>query len=542
MRREHWSGKLVFILAASGSAVGLGNLWKFPYITYDNGGGLFILIYLACIVLIGLPIMISEIAMGKISAQNPVGAFRVLGGPSSPFRQVGALGVFSAFLILSYYSVVAGWGIEYSLKSINRDFARVPADEKAQLLKTEAAQTSLKKQALKDGLASQLSDMNRAKILTDAGLITGGDVSAEESALLYQQNRSRLSSLLEANGKAVYWSEEFLRLRQSQSDYAQWEEQALLPAYSSKMFNDFLDNHGKVLAYHLVFMLFTAFIVARGIKAGIEKAIRLFMPLLFVIILILMVNSLMLDNEQEAVRFMLYGQPEKFKVRSILEALGHSFFTLSLGMGAMMTYGSYMPKNSDIIKDSLWVVGMDTLVALMACLMIFPIIFVYGMTPTGSGIGILFTTLPLEFFKFPGGAWLSLLFYLLVLVAAVTSAISLLEVPVAYLVDEWKFSRKKATVVVSSSALVLGIPSALSVGGFLTFADLLATNLFLPLGGLLISIFLGYRADINLIKEEFNRFHYPEAVYTVYKFSIRVLTPVLLVLVAIHLLYSMAVQ
>ncbi|MCS6985749.1 MAG: sodium-dependent transporter [Leptospiraceae bacterium] len=539
MRREHWSGKLAFILAASGSAIGLGNLWKFPYITYDNGGGLFILVYLTCIVLIGFPMMISEIGLGKLSERNPVGAFAKFAGAHSSYRYVGALGVISAFLILSYYSVVAGWSLEYCLKALVGEFRAIPYEVKKELLEREATQVQLRKQALKEFLGRQLTDEERQRLMLDARLISEGSYPAQEIANLFQRlNKEQLISHLEKNKRALYWENYFFAKMKEQKDYLSWENKLLLPLYSTQLFENFLGNKIRVIFWHLVFMALTFLIIIRGIKGGIERSVRVFMPLLFLLVLILMVNSLMLDKEQEAVRFMLSGEPKKLKPNSILEALGHAFFTLSLGMGAMMTYGSYMSKSSDVIRDAIWVVVMDTLIALMACLMIFPIIFVYGMSPS-QGIGILFTTLPLELQKFPLGGFLTLLFYLLVFIAALTSSISLMEVPVSYLVDEWKYSRAKATSLVFFSAFLLGIPSALSVDQFLTWADRIASNLFLPLGGFFITLFIGYRVQPELLKAEFTAFHYPLWLFYFYKFSMRYLTPFLMLLVAGHLVYAL---
>lgn len=538
MRREHWSGKLAFILAAAGSAIGLGNLWKFPYITYDNGGGLFILVYLTCIALIGFPMMISEIAIGKLTGKNPVGAFQELAGRTSPYRYVGALGVFSAFLILSYYSVVAGWSLEYGLKSLRGEFQKIPMEKKQELLQKAEVEQSLKKQALKVFLARQLTHEERKAILKDAKILSDTTVNEDKIAELFASFKvEELIKRLEENQKAMFWGQLFWEKYHKLPEYSLWEQQELLPFYSMGLFEDFLADKGRVIFWHFVFILLTLLVIIRGIKGGIEKSMRIFMPILFGIIIVLMVNSLMLDKEQEAVRFMLVGEPKKLKANSVLEALGHSFFTLSLGMGAMMTYGSYLTKNSDIIRNAIWVVLADTLIALMACLMIFPIIFVYGMSPS-KGIGILFTTLPLELLKFPAGKFLAFLFYVLVFIAAWTSSVSLMEVPVTYLVDEWKISRPLATTIVAVSAFLLGIPSALSVGGFLTWADTLASNLFLPLGGLFITLFVGYRLQSEFVKEEFTHFNYPPWLFYFYKFSMRYITPLLILLVAVHLLYE----
>ncbi len=541
--RDHWSSRAGFIMAAAGSAVGLGNLWKFPYIAWDNGGGVFILIYLLAIALVGFPIMVSEIAIGKITERDPMGAFRALGGTHTPFRFVGLLGILSAFVILSYYSVVAGWGVQYSIHSAFQRFHEVPVEDLDRLLEKDNGAMA-KHAALKEALDRPLSDAVKKKLLFDGGVLStqgalNNEINGEEINRIWTMERSHIADALKETGKSEYWQTHFWQARKQEVDYQPWLQKTLLPAYSSDLFTEFLENPARTSLFHTIIMAVTLLIVMGGIASGIEKFTRFFMPVLLALMLVLVVNSLKLDTEQEGVKFLLFGQPEKLDAFSFLEALGHAFFTLSLGMGAMMTYGSYMRKDSDIVGNSMWVTAMDTVVALLACLMIFPIIFVYNLEPGSGGIGILFTTLPLEFAKFKGGAMLSFLFYLLVLLAAVTSAISLLEVVVTFFVDERGWSRKKA--VLSSAFLIFlaGLPSAFSVS-FLSSADNIASLLMLPLGGLLITIFTGHRMDMQLIQQEFEKHGYSKNLFLYFKTSIKYITPALVLVILVKLIHDWA--
>ncbi|MDH5718063.1 MAG: sodium-dependent transporter [Spirochaetia bacterium] len=538
-KRENWSGKLGFILAASGSAVGLGNLWKFPYITWENGGGLFVLIYLLCIFFIGLPIMIAEIGLGKITSRDPVGAFEVLGGKKTPFRFVGVLGVLSAFLILSFYSVVAGWSIEYSIKSISSDFKEIPIQKLSKLLEDEKNIKHAGKVAFQESMALPLSDAIKEQLLFDATNENSYlSLSSEELNKVFIQKKDDLSELLVKENKLEYWEKKFFNQKSKNKDFNIWINKILMPAYSSSLFGEFLSNSKKVVLWHLAIMIICLLIVGAGIKKGIEKTTKYLMPMLLFIMFVLMINSLMLDKEQEGIRFLLFGNPSKWNALSIPQAMGHAFFTLSLGMGAMLTYGSYMKKNSDIVSDAIWVTSMDTIIALLACMMIFPIIFVYGLEPTSGGIGILFTTLPLEFFKFSSGAFLSLLFYVLVFLAALTSAISLLEVVVTYLKDEWNFSRVKSVLIGSITIFLAGLPAALHIP-FMDYPDTLSTTIMLPMGGFLIAIFTGYKVEKNIFKNEFLNNKYPLWSFNLFYFTIRYITPLAVLIVFSFLIFEL---
>jgi len=398
-QREHWGSHMGFIFAAAGSAVGLGNIWKFPYITGENGGGAFVIVYLLCILIIGLPVMLAEFTIGRRSQRNPVGAFRAI-KPKSKFIIGGYLGVLAGFVILSFYSVVGGWTLGYTIKAITTGFA---------------------------------------------GLGT-----VEKTSLVYK---------------------------------------------------NFVGDPRNAIFYHMLFMFINIFIVYQGVKKGIEKWTKILMPMIFIILLVLIIKALSMEGAMDGVRFYLTPDFSKLTGNSILIALGHAFFSLSLGMGAMITYGSYLSKKENLFKSALSVSMIDTGIALFAGLAIFPAVFAMGFAPD-SGPGLVFHILPAMFSKMTFGFFWGFLFFLLLAIAAITSGISLLEVVTSYFIDELKFSRRAATVIFGVAIFLLGIPSALSFGAladfklwnltFFQIADNLGSNYLLPLGGLLISIFVGW--------------------------------------------------
>ncbi len=409
--RAQWGSRLGFILAAAGSAVGLGNLWKFPYITYENGGGAFVLVYLGAIVLVGAPIMIGEILLGRKTKSSPVGAFRQLARNRPGGRAwigVGVLGVVTGFVILSYYSVVAGWTLRYIAL------------------------------ALSGGLAPLANH----------------------------------------------------------------------PADLQAFFGSFLSNPWQQSFFHLLFMGATVGVVYFGVGKGIERAAKILMPLLFVILLALVFYAVWIPGFQQALVFIFRPNFSELTSSGVLEALGHSFFTLSLGMGAMLTYGSYLGKDTSIPRAAITVCFLDTIIAIMACIIMFSIIFSFDFEITKSST-ILFTTLPVIFYKLPGGTVISALFYLLVAFAALTSTISLLEVVASYAIDEFGWARRRAAVIMGGSVALFGVLNALSFGGVDALSrinligrpstagvfgtlDYLASNWFLPVGGFLIALFVGW--------------------------------------------------
>lgn len=399
-QRAHWSGRLAFVLAAVGSAVGLGNIWKFPYITGVNGGGAFVLIYLFCIAMVGIPIFIAELYIGQKSQKNVVESFEVTDRKGTPWRATGWMGLLSAFLILSFYSVVGGWILDFVVKAASGAFSS----------------------------------------------------EGEDSV------RGLLGGLFSDPVRQVVW--------------------------------------------HFVFMALTIGTVLAGVKNGIERASKILMPILFGLLAVLFLRSLFLPGFGEAVEFLFMPHTEQLTGSGVLEAVGHSFFTLSLGMGAMITYGSYLGTTESLPKIAVTVALLDTLVALAAGVVIFSIVFSFGLEP-GAGPGLMFQTLPVLFGKMNGGYFVGLAFFVLVGFAAFTSAISLLEVVVAYWEDTHKVSRLKTALVSGTLIFLLGILSALStnvLGDFtifgLTFFDLfdkLTSNYLLPIGGMLISLFFGWR-------------------------------------------------
>ncbi len=406
--RENWGSNVGFILAATGSAIGLGNLWKFPFITWENKGGAFVLIYLACIVVVGLPIMMAELLVGRKTQKSAVGALKDAVGPV--WGSVGGLGVVAGFTILSFYAVVAGWAVYYFGRTVGWSISGFPAD------------------------------------------LNTGD-----------------------------------------------------------LFSTFVATGQIQLIFAALFMALTIIVVKSGVAQGIEKVAKIFLPILFAILIVLVVSALSMDGSGEALRYLFVPRFDEIDTGTVLEALGHSFFTLSLGMGAMITYGSYLGRRQSLVKAAAIIVLLDTVIALMATVIMFSVIFsVEGMAEQvdGSTAGMLFISLPKLFYDVvPFGVILAPLFYLLVSLAALTSTISLLEVVVAYFIDERGMSRSKAVNISGGSIFFFTILAALSLGavpalstfeffegkqGFFANADHLAANWLLPVGGFFLTIAVGW--------------------------------------------------
>jgi NSS family neurotransmitter:Na+ symporter len=398
-QRGAWGSRLAFILAASGSAVGLGNIWKFPYIVGENGGGAFVLVYLVCVFVIGAPIMLAEFTLGRKTNLNPVGAFDQI-KPKSPWVGIGFMGVLAGFLILSFYGVVGGWTFAYVVKSITGSVLAFPS-----------------------------------------------------------------------------------------------------PKEAGEFFGSFIANTGEVLFYHALFMGACVGIVIRGVHGGIEKACNILMPMLAAILFLLMIRSLTLDGAMEGVAFYLRPDFGKINTNVVLIALGQAFFSLSLGMGAMITYGSYLSDKEDLTSCTLYVVMFDTLIALLVGMVIFPAVFAMGLEPA-EGPGLVFSVLPTVFAGMPLGQGVAIIFFILLAIAAITSGISLLEVVVAYFIDQRGWERKRAVPVISLIIFALGVPSGLSFGmmadvklfgmNFFDNVDNIASNYLLPIGGLLTAIFVSW--------------------------------------------------
>ncbi|MCX7828803.1 MAG: sodium-dependent transporter [Thermanaerothrix sp.] len=428
--REQWSSRLGFIMAAAGSAVGLGNIWRFPYLAGINGGGIFLLLYLLMVAVIGMPVMLAEMAIGRGGGLNAVGSFRKLKGGLWPM--VGWAGVVAGFVILSFYGVVAGWTVAYMVKSFG----------------------SLMPQAL-------------------AGNAEG-------------------------------------------------------------LFKSFTMDWRQQVAYQGAFMLATIWIVYKGIGNGIERYCKVMMPMLFVILSVLMVRSLTLEGAMKGVEFYLKPDFSKMSSKTVLDALGQAFFSLSVGMGCMITYGSYLGNRESLPYSVTVVTVMDVAVAILVGFVIFPAVFAFGMEPT-SGPGLIFITLPAVFARMPMGSAFSFLFFLLLFFAAITSSVSLLEVCVAYFKDEFRWDRAKASWILGFATFLLGIPSALSLGGhfpkvfgmdFMGAMDFLASNVLLPLGGIFISIFAGWSWFEGARDEVRRGGRLPKPLEAFWVFSCRVLAPI----------------
>lgn len=427
-----WGSRWTFILAATGSAVGLGNIWKFPYITGQNGGGAFVLMYLACILVAGVPVMMAEVLLGRRGRMSPIhtmahataeqGAPKVFGG-------LGWMGAVAGFFILSFYSVIAGWTLAYVGKMAMGEFAG-------------------------------------------------------------------------ANAEVV-----------------------------ASSFSALLANPWELMGLHTLFMLMTGGVIARGVHHGLEDSVRLMMPLLFIMLLVLLGYALTTPGFSQGFSFLFSFDASKLNADSIVVALGHSFFTLSLGMGAMMAYGAYMPAKASLTGTVLTVAVLDTLVALVAGLIIFPIVFTNHLEPA-AGPGLMFQTLPIAFGALPGGSIIGTAFFILVVVAAWSSAISIAEPAVAWAVEQG-FSRPQATFFVCLLAWLLGIGSVLSFnvwsdvrflhGNFFDNLDFLTSNLMMPVGGVAIALFVGWFMRREDVADEVRL--KDERVFNVWRFVLRYISP-----------------
>ena len=434
--REQWGSKFGFIMAAAGSAIGLGNIWKFPYLTGVNGGAAFVFVYLLIVLFIGFTVMLAELAIGRASQKNAVGAFAKLS--SNPLWQiVGWAGVICGFVILSYYGVVAGWSIKYFVASF--------------------------------------MDLMQVAEAGNAG----------------------------------------------------------------KYFGDFLGNSTEVVVYQTVFMIMCIIVVACGIGEGIERTCKIMMPALFVILLVLIVRAVTLPGAEKGIEFYLKPDFSKLNAATILAALGQAFFSLSLGMGCMITYGSYLKKQDNLAASAFYVVSMDTLAAFLAGFAIFPAVFAMGLEPA-AGPGLTFITLPGVFAKMPGSIFFSGAFFILLFFAAFTSAISLLEVVVAYFKDELNWGRATASWVMGLAITALGVPSALAVGtgkpvifglDFESAMEFLSDKILMPLGGIFIVLFAGWMMSDKIEKEVTSDGLYRFGLYDVWLWLARVVAPAAILII-----------
>lgn len=406
--RDSFGSRFGVIAATAGSAIGLGNIWRFPYVAGENGGGAFLIIYLGFILLIGIPVMLSEFTIGRSAQRNVFGAFRKL-APGKPWYLIGLMGVAAAFMILAFYTAVAGWTLEYIFQSLINGF---------------------------DGLSSQqLNDM--------------------------------------------YFS--------------------------------FIGAPWRPLLWFFIFMALTAAIIMAGVQKGIEKYTKILMPMLLVLLLVLVIRSITLPGAAGGISFLFKPDFSKITPSTILEALGQAFFSLSIGMGTLITYASYIRKNDNLGTAAFSVAFADTFIAILAGLAIFPAVFAFNIEP-GSGVGLVYITLPNIFQQMPGGYFFSLMFFILLGVAALTSTISVLEVIVAFFSEELGLNRKAATWLATSSVSILGVMCVLSTStmadvkllGFTIF-DLMnftSANILLPLGGFFIVMFIAWFLGRDKTKEE----------------------------------------
>ncbi|MDE0152032.1 MAG: sodium-dependent transporter [Bdellovibrionales bacterium] len=444
MESQHgtWSNRLAFIFAATGSAVGLGNIWKFPYMTGENGGGAFVIIYLLCIACIGIPIMIAEVMLGRMGRQSPINTMLSLSktyGRSSAWSSIGWMGVAAGFIILSYYAVIAGWILHYMF-------------------------------------------------LIAQGHFTGAD------------------------GEFV-----------------------------SNTFSDFTADVSLMMFWFTLFMIITVTIISRGVKRGLELFVKWAMPLLFLLMFVLLGYSMVSGDFARGVTFLFSFNIADLSSEAVLSAMGHAFFTLSIGMGAIMAYGSYLPRKVSIVSTVGVIAVLDTLVALIAGLAIFPIVFTNGLQPD-AGPGLLFQAIPLAFGNLPAGSLFGALFFLLVSFAALTSAISLVEPALAFFVEKYKMKRLYAAIIIGFTCWVLGIGTVFSFNiwsdfhivqsmTIFDFVDSVSQKILLPFGGFLIALYVAYKMPVQAVIENLDL---AKKHTHVWKALIGVIAPLSIVIIFLH--------
>ena len=437
-----WSSRFAFILAATGSAVGLGNIWKFPYITGENGGGAFVIVYLLCVALIGIPIMMAETLFGRRGRHNPIDTMTVLtkeANADEHWPYLGWLGVIAGLLILSYYSVIAGWASAYVLKAFTGSF-------------------------------------------------------------------------FDADAQAI-----------------------------KQIFVDFIGSPIQLIFWHTAFMLATTFITARGITHGLEKSVRFLMPGLFALMILLVGYAMTTNGYFQGIHFLFNFDFSKLTGNSILVAMGQAFFSLGLGMGSVMVYGSYLPKDISIAKTTFIIAGVDTVVALLAGIIIFPIVFSNGLEPN-AGPGLIFETLPIAFGSMTGGWLVGILFFITLVFAALSSSIALIEPAVAWLIQSKGQTRMEASKNAGLAAWSLGFLSIFSFNiwsdfkifgnTFYELIDYLTSNLMLPIGGFAIAIFAGWMMAQQHSEHELDM---PDPQhYKIWLFLIRYIAPAAVFFVFLH--------
>lgn len=406
--RDGFVSKIGVFAAAAGAAIGLGNIWRFPYLAGENGGGAFLLIYLGFILVIGFPVMLAELTIGRRAQLNALGSFKKL-APGKPWFLVGLMGIGAAFVILAFYSTIAGWTLEYIAQAISNGFS----------------------------------------------------------------------------GKS--------------------------PVELKVSFESFQAAPFRPLFWQFVFMFITGFIVFLGVIKGIEKYTKILMPVLLIIILIISIRSITLPGAREGLQFLFKPDFSKITWAVVLDALGQAVFSLSIGMGTLITYGSYIKKNINLPIIALQVTAADTIIAVLAGIMIFPAVFAFNIDPA-EGFGLVFIVLPNIFEQMAGGYFFSILFFILLAIAALTSTVSILEVVVAYFSEELSMSRKKATILSSVGISIVGVFATLSFGPLknavlfdktiFAWFNFISANVLLPLGAIFIVIFIGWYLGKKQVKDE----------------------------------------
>ncbi|MCK5135782.1 MAG: sodium-dependent transporter [Bacteroidales bacterium] len=443
--RDSFSSKFGVIAAAAGSAIGLGNIWRFPYVAGENGGGAFLLIYLLFVAAIGIPVMMSEFVIGRSAQLNPVGAFKKI-APGKKWHLIGILGVVSAFIILAFYTVVAGWTLEYLVQSV-----------KWMLLSNKIGFSEMDNEAVR--------------------------------------------------------------------------------GFFSNHYETFVSGIWRPIIWFVVMMFFTGYIVISGVKNGIEKYAKILMPILLVLLLILVIRSVTLDGARDGLVFLFkpdFSTIKEAPVKIIIEALGQAFFSLSIGMGTLITYGSYIRKKENLANTAVSVAVADTFIAVIAGVAIFPAVFAFGIDP-GEGPELVYITLPVIFQSMAGGLIWAFMFFLLLCFAAITSTISVLEVIVAYFSEQLNMSRRKATILAMISVGFLGIICTVSSEVFSLFNA--SPDLMLPLGGFFIVVFIGWFLSKEKSRSELSsNGAYRTRFYRLFMFLVKFVAPL-----AIAFLFALGV-
>lgn len=447
--RGMWGSKLGFILAAAGSAIGLGNIWRFPYVTGENGGAAFVLIYIILVFGIGFPVMIAELSIGRHTRKNPIGAFEKL-FPGSPWKFLGVLGVVTGICILSFYGVIAGWVFGYIFKTISGAFNNIETAQQAEI-----------------------------------------------------------------------------------------------------MHNEFTGNPVNSIGLFFIFIFLTSYVIYKGVKGGIEKWAKILMPALLILLILLIIRSVTLPGSSEGLAYYLVPDFSKINFETILKALGQAFFSLSLGMGTMLTYGSYISKKDNIVSSAFYVCLFDTMIAIVAGLIFFPALFALSMSPD-QGPALIFHVLPSILNKFPGGQLFGAGLFILISIAALTSTVSLLEVPVAYVVDEKGWTRKKAVLVMGSLSFIIGIPSALSGNAvsFFTMLPVIGTDFLslmssvfgdfsLSIGSFFIALFVGWKWGVKNAVNEIEQENIEFKIKSAWRVFIKFICPIAILIIFINLVVNL---